>query len=68
MVGFGEKIREMRLEKEWTQKELAQQLEQAQSTIAYWENNAQEPSISALKKLCELFGVSADYLLDLKDF
>ena len=36
--------------------------------MAYWENNLQEPSISALKKRCETFGVSADYLLGLRGF
>lgn len=68
MIGFGEKIKELRLERGWTQKELAVQIGQAQSTIVYWERNEQEPNISSLKKLCELFGVPADYLLGLTDF
>ncbi len=63
MNGFGEKIKELRKEKGLTQKMLAEKIGQAQSTIFYWEQNKQEPTISSLKKLCEVFEVSADYLL-----
>ncbi len=67
MVEFGEKIKDLRLAKGLTQKQLAKELEQAQSTIFYWEQNKQEPNISSLKKLCEFFDVSADFLLGLSD-
>ena len=67
MVGFGEKIKELRIERGLTQKQLAALIGQAQSTIVYWENDAQEPTISGLKKLCEFFGVPSDYLLGLID-
>ncbi len=65
MNGFGEKIKDLRKEKGFTQKELAEKIGQAQSTVFYWEQNKQEPNISSLKKLCEIFDVSADYLLGL---
>ncbi len=67
MVEFGEKIKDLRLSKGLTQKQLAKELEQAQSTIFYWEQNKQEPNISSLKKLCEFFDVSADFLIGLSD-
>ena len=67
MENFGEKLKELRLEKGLTQKQLAQEIGNAQSAIVYWETNKQEPTISALKKLCKYFEVSADYLLDLED-
>ena len=67
MENFGEKIKTLRKEKGLTQKELANQIGQAQSTVAYWEQDKQEPNISSLKKLCLLFSVSADYLLGLTD-
>lgn len=57
----------MRLEKGLTQKQLANEIGNAQSAIVYWETNKQEPTISALKKLCKYFGVSADYLIGLED-
>lgn len=67
MEHFGEKLKELRSEKGLTQKQLADEIGSAQSAIAYWEANKQEPTISALKKLCKFFEVSADYLLDLED-
>ena len=67
MDSFGEKLKELRIEKGLTQKELAQELGNAQSAIFYWETDKQEPTISALKKICKFFDVSADYLLGLED-
>ncbi|MBR1975059.1 MAG: helix-turn-helix transcriptional regulator [Clostridia bacterium] len=67
MKDFGEKIKELRKSKNLTQKELAEKIGQAQSTIVYWEQNKQEPTISALKNMCEFFEVSADYLLGLTE-
>lgn len=57
----------MRLEKGLTQKQLANEIGNAQSAIVYWEANKQEPTISALKKICKYFDVSADYLIGLED-
>ena len=57
MENFGEKLKELRLEKGLTQKELARELGNAQSAIYYWETNKQEPTLSALKKLCKFFDV-----------
>ena len=67
MDSFGEKLKELRKEKNLTQKQLAEALNNAQSAIFYWETNKQEPTISALKKICLFFDVSADYLLGLED-
>ena len=66
MYNFGEKLKELRIEKGLTQKQLAEQINSAQSAIYYWESNKQEPTISALKKLCTFFNVSADYLFVLE--
>ena len=66
-MNFGEKLKELRIEKGLTQKQLAEQIDSAQSAIYYWESNKQEPTISALKKLCLFFNVSANYLLGLED-
>lgn len=67
MIGFGEKLKELRKEFNITQKQLAELLCQAQSTIVYWEKNEQEPVISSLKKLCQIFNVTSDYLIGLED-
>lgn len=67
MENFGERLRELRTEAGLTQKQLAAEIGNAQSAIVYWESNKQEPTISALKKLCLYFGVTADYLIGLED-
>ena len=67
MENFGERLKELRLEKGLTQKQLANEIGNTQSAIVYWESNKQEPTISTLKKLCRFFNVSADYLLGIKD-
>ena len=67
MENFGEKLKELRKERGLTQKQLAEFLQNAQSAIVYWESNKQEPTITALKKLCIFFDVSADYFLGLED-
>lgn len=67
METFGSKLKELRIERGLTQKQLAQKIGSAQSAVYYWEADKQEPSISSLKKICELFEVSADYLLGLDD-
>lgn len=67
MNGFGEKIKSLRIEKGLTQKELGDLIDQSQSAVYYWEANKQEPTISALKKLCAFFEVTADYLIGLED-
>ncbi len=64
---LSERLKELRAEKGITQKQLSDAIGNAQSAIYYWESDKQEPSVSALKKLCEYFNVSADYLLGLED-
>ena len=66
MKEFGEKLKDLRIEKGLTQKQLAEQIGSAQASIFYWETNQREPSISALKSLCLFFDVSSDYLLGLE--
>lgn len=67
MKTFGEKLKELRKEKALTQKQLAALLKCSQSAIVYWENNKQEPTISALRKICLFFEVSADYMLSFEE-
>lgn len=66
MESFGKKLRELRIQEGLTQKELAEKIGSAQSAIHYWESDKQEPSISSLKKICDLFEISADYLLGIE--
>lgn len=62
---FGNLLKELRLEKGLSQKKAAEILGYAQSTYCDWENGKIEPTLSAIKQICILFGVSADELLGL---
>jgi transcriptional regulator with XRE-family HTH domain len=58
------RIRELRKKLKMTQKELAEQLQVADSTLSYWETGRYEPDKNALMKLSRLFNVPIDYILD----
>ena len=47
-MSIGEKITELRKEKELTQTELAEKLQIGQSTVSEWEHGVYEPTASAI--------------------
>ena len=67
MKEFAERIKDLRLEKNLSQSELAKELGYTQPAIARWENNLQIPNIEVAVKFAKYFNVSADYLLGLED-
>lgn len=60
---FEEKIVELRKHKGLSQEELAEQLGVSRQAVSRWELGQTLPDIPNLLQLCELFGVSADYLV-----
>ena len=56
------RIRRLRLEKKWSQAELAQKLSIQQKQISAYERGANNPSTEILIKLAAVFDVSLDYL------
>ena len=56
------KIREFRLERKWTQKELGDKLNVAHNTVSGWEKGSSEPEQDQLFKMAWLFGVSINDL------
>lgn len=62
---IGNTIRSLRKELGLTQTDLAKKLGTTQDSVSLWELNKSLPDIPMLIKLCKLFNVSADYLLDL---
>ena len=66
-MSIGEKITELRKEKERTQTELAEKLQIGQSTVSEWEHGVYEPTASAIRQLSLFFEVAWDYLLELED-
>lgn len=62
-MNWSNRIKQLREEKELTQKELADMLNINEKTIYRYETGIYEPSASALIKLSQIFNVSIDYLL-----
>ncbi len=65
---IGKKIRELRLQKKWSQTELANKLKTTQDTISLWELGKSYPDVFSVVLLCKTFNVSSDYLLGLSDY
>ena len=63
MMRFEEKIVELRKQKGLSQEELAEQLGVSRQAVSRWELGQTLPDIPNLLQLCELFEVSADYLV-----
>ena len=64
---MGEKLKQLRLEKGLTQRQVAEVLGLTVKGYNFYELNLREPPIDTLKKLCKLFNVTSDYLIGLTD-
>lgn len=60
---LSERLKEQRNEKGYTLKYVAEQLNVTIRSICRYESGEREPSIDMLKKLCDFYDVSADYLI-----
>ncbi len=60
-------IRDLREDHDYTQKYVADYLQTSQTMYARYERGANELPIRHLIKLCELYNVSADYILGLNN-
>lgn len=61
------RIRELRKEKNLSQKDLATQFHVAQNTISGWEKGIRDPDTDTVAALAAFFDVSTDYLLGKTD-
>jgi len=66
-MSFGVKLKELRLEMNLSQTELAKSLNVCQATISTWEKEIRQPDYDTLKKLCLFFDVSAGHFIGLED-
>lgn len=64
---IGENIRKLRENKGYTQYSLGDILNLSPSTIGMYEQDRRLPDVSTLIRICELFNVSSDYLLEVTD-
>lgn len=63
MILIGERIKDLRISRKFSQKELAQILNVSPAAICNIESNSRQPSIAMLLKISNIFHVSVDYLL-----
>lgn len=60
---LAEKITYLRKQKEWSQEELADQLEISRQSVSKWESGASIPELDKIIGMSQIFGVSTDFLL-----
>lgn len=62
-MNIGLKLKNLRLQNDKTQTDMAKILNVAKSTVSMYERNRREPSADMLKKYAQTFDVTLDYLL-----
>ena len=67
MEKYIKRIRDLREDNDKTRQEIAYVLGTSQTMYARYERGANEMPIRHLVKLCQYYGVSADYILGLTD-
>lgn len=64
---LAERIRELRLENELSQKELGEKINSTSKNIWAYENKISTPPVDVLVRLADYFDVTTDYLLGRED-
>ncbi len=64
---FNEILKELRVEKGLSQKDLAKEIGYTQAAVARWEAKKQIPNLDVLTACVNYFGVTADYMLGFED-
>ncbi len=67
ILKFGERLKELRLEKGLKQSQLAEKFHVKTSTVSRWEAGIMEPDFLTLINLSKFFKVTTDYLLGQED-
>jgi len=67
VYGLSEKIRNLRLQKGFTQVHIAKRLNITKNSVNSWEMGASSPSLINLARLAQIFGVTTDYLLGVNE-
>ena len=67
MNKFPERLKELRLEKNFSQDKLSEETGISQAIISLYEKGQRSPTIDIIIILCHYFNVSSDYLIGLVD-
>ncbi len=63
IMQFKDNLKELMIEKGFTQESLAKLVGTTQGTISKWLSGVQEPRLYQLKQICTVFGCTADFLI-----
>ncbi|NSW92989.1 MAG: helix-turn-helix transcriptional regulator [Firmicutes bacterium] len=64
---FGKRLKELRIEKDYSQKDIANYLGISDRAVGYYESEERFPPQDILRKLADFYNVSVDYLLGRTD-
>ena len=67
IIKYKDRLKEIRLNKKLTQKDIANYFQTSPQSYAQWEKGLRTPSAENLQKLAVFFNVSTDYLLGKTD-
>ena len=62
-IKFGERLKELRQEKNIGQVELAAKIGVSKGIISLWEQSKREPTLSSLVAIADYFSITIDYLI-----
>ena len=62
-IKFGERLKELRQEKNIGQVELAAKIGVSKGIISLWEKGKREPTLSSLVAIADYFSITIDYLI-----
>lgn len=62
-----ERLKEVRIEKGLTQKQVAEAINVSFNAVSQYESGVREPSIDLLLQICNFLDVSADYIIGRTD-
>lgn len=64
---FGSTLSDLRRDGDLSQRKLANDLHVSQALLSHYENGTREPGLPFLCRVCDYFGVTADYILGRTD-
>ena len=67
MIKIGERIKEIRKLNNLTQTKFAKMIQTTQDSVSLWELGKSYPDIEYVVRICNVFNVSADYLLGIEE-
>src|SRR5690554_5637414 len=67
MATLGQRIKQLRENKDMSQIELGKLINVGNTTVSQWQSDKRSPDVPTIKRLADIFGTSSDYLLGRTD-